>query len=84
MTSILLFIGDNAPRRLRIREFRESISYLYPDNVARELPVQVIFGTFSEGITSAVLVAADRLVTRDEIARAHRCLIEWPDLAKTG
>jgi len=84
MPSIILFIGNNAPRRLEVSEFRTGISYLYPDNVARELPVDVIFGTFSEGKASAVLVAADRLVTRDEIARAHRRLVDWPDLAKTG
>jgi len=84
MPSILLFIADHAPRRLEISEFRTRISYLYPDNVARELPVKVIFGTFLDGKGSAVLVAADRLVTRDEIARAHRRLIAWPDLAKTG
>lgn len=46
MLSILVFIGDNAPRRLEITEFRSRISYLCPDNVAREIPVKVIFGTF--------------------------------------
>ncbi|WP_312805858.1 hypothetical protein [Atlantibacter hermannii] len=84
MPSILVFIGDKPPRRLEINEFRTGISYLYPDNVAREIPVKVIFGTFLDGKTSAVLVAADRQVTRDEIARAHRQLIAWPDLAKAG
>ncbi len=84
MPSILVFIGDNAPRRLEINEFRSRISYLYPDNVAREIPVKVIFGTFLDCKSHTVMVAADRLVTRDEIARAHRHLIAWPDLAKAG
>jgi hypothetical protein len=84
MPSILVFIGDNAPRRLEITEFRSCISYLYPDNVAREIPVKVIFGTYLDCKSHAVMVAADRLVTRDEIARAHRHLIAWPDLAKAG
>jgi len=84
MLSILVFIGDNAPRRLEITEFRSRISYLYPDNVAREIPVKVIFGTYLDCKSHAVMVAADRLVTRDEIARAHRHLIAWPDLAKAG
>jgi len=84
MPSILLFIEDHAPRRLEISEFRTRISYLYPDNVAREIPVKVIFGTYLDCKSHAVMVAADRLVTRDEIARAHRHLIAWPDLAKAG
>jgi len=84
MLSILVFIGDNAPRRLEITEFRSCISYLYPDNVAREIPVKVIFGTYLDCKSHAVMVAVDRLVTRDEIARAHRHLIAWPDLAKAG
>ncbi|UFM72026.1 hypothetical protein LO739_24010 (plasmid) [Leclercia adecarboxylata] len=82
MPSILLFVGGKPPRRLEINEFRAGISYLYPDNVTREIPVKVIFGTFLDGQASAVLVAADRQVMRDEIARAHRRLIAWPDLAK--
>lgn len=84
MPSILVFIGDNAPRRLQVNEFRSRISYLYPDNVAREIPVKVIFGTFLDCKSNVVMVAADRQVTRDEIARAHRCLIAWPNLAKAG
>ena len=82
MLSILVFIGDNAPRRLEITEFRSRISYLCPDNVAREIPVKVIFGTFLDCKGHAVMVAADRLVPRDEIARAHRRFITWPDLTK--
>jgi hypothetical protein len=84
MPSILVFIEDKPPRRLEINEFRRGISYLYPDNVARELPVRVVFGTFLDGKGSVVMVAADRQVTRDEIASAHRRLIARPDLAKTG
>lgn len=84
MPSILVFIGNTPPQRLEVNEFRTGISYLYPDNVAREIPVRVIFGTFLDGKTSAVLVSADRQVMRDEIARAHMHLIAWPDLAKAG
>lgn len=83
MPPVLLFIEDKAPRRLEINEFRSHISYLYPDNVARLVPVQIIFSTFQGGKGGAVMVAADRQVTRDEIARAYKRLIGMTGLTDT-
>lgn len=76
MPSMLVFIDDNAPRRLEVTKFRTHISYLYPDNVVRKIPVKVIFDSFLDGTSSVVMVAADRQVTRVEILRAHRYLID--------
>lgn len=61
---------------------KKSISYVYPDKVPREMLVDIFFTTFLNGKSGAVLVAADRAVTRREIVEAHLKLIAEPVLAR--
>jgi len=78
MADVLIFTGNEPPRLLQITVLKKSISYVYPDKVPREIPVDIIFATFLNGKSGAVLVAADRAVTRREIVEAHLKLIAEP------
>lgn len=81
MADVLIFTGNEPPRLLQITVLKKSISYVCPDKISREMPVDIIFATFLNGKSGAVLVAADRAVTRREIIEAHLTLIAEPVLA---
>jgi len=82
MANVIVFIGNEPPRLLKLSLFKKSVDYLYPDKVVREIPVEMIFATFSDNKSSAVLIAADREVTLREIRAAHLKLIAASGLSK--
>lgn len=82
MANVIVFIGREPPRLLKLSLLKKSLDYLYPDQIVREVPVEIIFATFSDNRSGAVLIAADRKVTLNEIRAAHQKLIGNSGLRK--
>ena len=68
-------IGGVPAKLLKIRSYRSKILYLYANDEVRRLDVVIFFSTFLKGESGAILVAADRYVSRKEIIEAYDALI---------
>lgn len=75
MAPILVFANNEHVRVLRIRDYRSKIRYLHSNQEVRSLDVIMVFSTFLNGKSGAILVAADRYVSRKEILEAYDALL---------
>lgn len=75
MAQVLIFTNNEQVKLLKVRDYRNRISYLNANKEVKHLTVEMFFSTFLNGESGAVLVAADRYVSRDEILDAHESLI---------
>ncbi|EOZ5663664.1 hypothetical protein [Enterobacter hormaechei] len=75
MAQLLIFADDESAKLLKIRSYRSKILYLYANDEVRCLDVVIFFSTFLKGESGAILVAADRYVSRKEIIEAYDALI---------
>lgn len=75
MVKILQFVNGKAARVVKSSGYKSSINYRGNDGVIKTIPVSIIFTTFNDGTSGAVLVATDREVTYQELLAAHERLI---------
>lgn len=71
---ILAFIDNEPPKIIRASTYRTGISYLCRDGKVWGMTVQIVFATYLNGASGAILVVSDRFVLLDEILCAHQAL----------
>lgn len=71
MVKILQFLNGKPPKAVSYSGYQSSVAYRTNDGEIKKVGVAMIFTTFNDGTSGAVLVAADREVTHEEILNAH-------------
>lgn len=71
MVKILQFLNDNPPKAVSYSGYQSSVTYRSVEGGLKAVGVAMIFTTFNDGSSGAVLVATDRDVTHEEILDAH-------------
>lgn len=75
MRKILLFVKNKPAELIIVNQGERNIDGMYPQIYIRNLPVEIVFVTFSNGKSGVVSVASDRCVSRAEIVAAYEKLI---------
>ena len=71
MVKILQFLNGKPPKAVSYSGYQSSVTYRAAEGGLKNVGVVMIFTTFNDGSSGAVLVAADREVTHEEILDAH-------------
>ena len=76
MTNMISYQGlvRTFPKIIRASTYRTRISYLCRDGKVWGMTVQIVFATYLNGASGAILVVSDRFVLLDEILCAHQAL----------
>lgn len=80
IVQILQFLDNEPVKILRSSGYKDRIKYFNKQGEIKEAQVKIVFATFRGGYSGAVLVAADRAVTYEEILDAYDRLIYGKDL----
>ena len=71
MVKILQFLNGKPAEAVTYSCYQSRVAYCANDGEHKNVGVAMIFTTFKDGTSGAVLVATDRDVTHDEILDAH-------------
>ncbi len=75
MINILAFVDNAPPKIIRASTYRTRTTYLCRDGKVRGMAVQIVFATYLNGKSGAILVVSDRFVSLDELLCVHQELI---------
>lgn len=75
MVKILHFLNGKSAKAVSYSGYQSSITYRNLGGYLKVVEVTMVFATFHDGSSGAVLVAADRDVVLQEILDAHERLI---------
>jgi hypothetical protein len=75
MRNVLLFVKNEPAKLKKVKPYEQSIIYVYPQSNAKSIPIKIIFVMFNGHKCGAILLAADRVVSRLEILSAYEQLI---------
>jgi len=84
VVKILQFLNGNHPKAVSYSGYQSSVTYRTTEGRLKNIGVAMIFTTFNDGSSGAVLVAADREVTHEEILDAHERYILRKTIPKTS
>lgn len=75
MVNVLVFVDNAPPKILRLSGFRNAVMYLDAGGNIRKMKLEIIFTSYLNGKSGAILLISDRHVDLEELLRAHRELI---------
>ena len=76
MVKILQFLNGKSAKAVSYSSYQSTLAYRAVGGGLKSVGVMMVFTTFTDGSSGAVLVAADRNVTHEEILHAHENLIQ--------